>query len=478
MPACDREIKDQVAALFKLGDFSGKRDEVHVFYPAKEPGGQKFAARRVAFIGVGNIKKSVSDSELKEALRCAGGNIAKSAAKLKAASVSVALPSFSVRTTGGAQQIAEGILLGDYRFTKYKTKNEDKKFDGIQRLTFRSAKDSQSVRKLVRRAQHLAQAALEARNMANEPGNYWTPQQFGEYARALAKSDGLSCKVLEKNHIEKLGMGGLLAVNQGSATKPKVIVVEYTPQRYSRTILLVGKGITFDSGGVSLKPAAGMQDMKYDMCGGAAVLCTMQAVARLKPGVRVIGVVPSTDNMSGSSAVKPGDIVKHYNGVTGEVINTDAEGRLILADALAYGIEKYKPSCVVDLATLTGAVIIGLGHHRAGLLGNNDELAEQLIRAGETCGEPIWRLPLTRDDSKQIDSEVADIKNVGGKAGGTITAAAYLEKFVGSTPWAHLDIAGTAWDFTKKSYIPEGPSGFGVRTLVEFISNWKSLVLK
>ena len=275
--------------------------------------------------------------------------------------------------------------------------------------------------------------------------------------------------------MKKLGMGGIIAVNQGSAIDPRVVILEHRPKNFRSTVLLVGKGITFDSGGVSLKPAAGMEDMKYDMCGGAAVISTMQAVAENKPRVRVVAIVPTTDNMSGSSAVKPGDVISHYNGVTSEVINTDAEGRLILADALAYGIKKYEPDCVIDLATLTGAVIIGLGHHRTGMMCNNDVLAEALSSAGEETGEKVWRLPLDPEYTEQLKSEVADVKNIGGRAGGSITAAAYLQKFVGDTPWAHLDIAGTAWDYTKKSYIPKGPSGIGVRLLLNFIGRYSTL---
>lgn len=268
-------------------------------------------------------------------------------------------------------------------------------------------------------------------------------------------------------------MGGILAVNKGSVDPAKLVVLEYKPKKYSQTIMLVGKGLTFDSGGVSLKPAAGMQDMKHDMCGGAAVLGVMKVVAREKPAVRVVGLVPTTDNMMSGSATKPGDIITHYNGITSEVINTDAEGRLILADALAYGNEKYQPDCIVDLATLTGAVIICLGHNRTGLLSNNDKLSELITQAAAKAGEPVWRLPIDEEHIKQIDSRVADIKNTGGREAGTITAAAYLQKFVGDTPWVHLDIAGTAWNFSKKNYVPEGPSGIGVRTLTEFIRDWK-----
>jgi leucyl aminopeptidase len=275
--------------------------------------------------------------------------------------------------------------------------------------------------------------------------------------------------------MKKLGMGGILAVNRGSSVPPKLVILSYQTAKKNPTLMLVGKGLTFDSGGVSLKPAAGMEDMKYDMCGGAAVLAAMEAVAREKPkGINIVALVPATDNMSGSDAVKPGDIITHFNGRTSEVINTDAEGRLILADALAYGIKKFKPDAVVDLATLTGAVIVSLGHHITGLMANNDELVSRLMAAGNRTGEPLWRLPLGPEYRKQLKSEVADIKNMGGKGAGTITAAAYLEEFVDDTPWAHLDIAGTAWGFTEKSYVPaKGPSGVGVRTLLAFIRNWK-----
>jgi leucyl aminopeptidase len=278
--------------------------------------------------------------------------------------------------------------------------------------------------------------------------------------------------------MEKLGMGGILAVNQGSAIPPRMVILEYQPEKKTETLLLVGKGVTFDSGGISLKPGAGMEEMKYDMCGGAAVLAAMQAVGEEKPALGVVAIIPATDNMPSGTAVRPGDIIHHFNRVTAEIVNTDAEGRMILADALAYGIKTYKPDGVVDVATLTGAVIIGLGHHYSGLISNNDSLALALETAGKQSGEPLWRLPLNKHYQKQIESKVADIKNIGGKAGGSITAAAYLSNFVGKTPWAHLDIAGTAWDFTEKSYIPKGPSGIGVRTFLALIRNWKTGKLK
>jgi len=474
LPFCtDKILKKQLTKMFDTGDFSGKKNELILFYPAVDKRQDSISAKRIVQVGTGNLSTE-SQPVINEILRGVGGLIAQNAEKTKSEDIAIVLPDFLKAVKGcGAEQIVEGLLLGDYRFIKYKKTATDKKtFSGIKKITIYCRKDSRVIRRCVNRAQLSSQAALTARDMANEPGNLWTPQHFAAFARKLAKKHSLKCKIYDKSQIARMGMGGIIGVNQGSATPPKLIVLEHTPKKFSKTILLVGKGLTFDSGGISIKPASGMQDMKYDMCGGAAVLASMHSVAQEKPDVRVVAVVPSTDNMSGSKALKPGDIITHYNGITSEVVNTDAEGRLILADALAFGVKKYKPDCVIDLATLTGAVIIGLGHHRTGMMTNNDALAEQLKQSGEYCGEPIWQLPLDEEYTNQIDSDVADIKNTGGKAGGSITAAAYLQKFVDKTPWIHLDIAGTAWDFTKKSYITKGASGVGVRTLIHFIRNW------
>jgi len=271
-------------------------------------------------------------------------------------------------------------------------------------------------------------------------------------------------------------MGGILGVSQGSDQPPRLVILEYIRSKKGPTLLLVGKGLTFDSGGISLKPASGMEKMKYDMCGGAAVLAAMQAVGSERPeNINVVAVIPATENMPGPGAIKPGDIISQYGGRTVEVVNTDAEGRLILADALAYGVEKYRPDAVVDLATLTGAVVVALGHHRTGLFSNDDVLAGRIIAAAEQSGEPVWRLPLGPEYTEQLKSKVADLKNVGKKGdAGAITAAAFLEEFVPEdVPWAHLDIAGTAWDYTEKTYVPKGPSGIGARLLIELIRSWE-----
>lgn len=459
----------------ELGEFSAKMGESLLFYPQIDKKNIDLSTRRLLVVGLGKIEGNETNDELRERCRLTGGTVALQAGKVKAKKIMICLPDIiGIRTKEVVECLCEGVLLGDYRFLKYKKSDpQEEPYRGLEEVRFFVRNSTDALYKGMHAGQVAAQAAREARDMANEPGNGWTPSHFAAHGRMLAKKYSLKCTVLDKDDMKRLGMGGILAVNQGSMEPPKMVIMEYRPVHKTQTVLLVGKGLTFDSGGVSLKPAAGMEDMKYDMCGGAAVMALMQAVGEERPDLGVIVIVPSTDNMASGSALKPGDIITHYNGLTSEIVNTDAEGRLILADALAYGLEKFKPDCVIDLATLTGAVIVGLGHHRTGLLGNNDALVGRLLAAGDRSGEPLWRLPLGKEYTKQIESQVADIKNSGGKSAGTITAAAYLEKFVGETPWAHLDIAGTAWEFTEKSYVPKGPSAVGVRTLLELVRKWK-----
>ncbi len=467
----DRALKTFAEDL-DIAEFEGGKNQSLMLYPSLFGQGESFAAKRILLVGLGEVSGKIPNFELAEMLRLCGGIIAEKAKSCKAKSVGMKLPEFKgIEPDNSAEHLVEGVILGDYQFYRYKKEDKDK-FPGIRRLTLFGAKEVKAVREAVARGENSGHATRSARDMANEPGNVWTAAMFAEHAEKLAVEYGLQCTVLEKTEMESLGMGGLLAVNRGSKEPPKFIIVDYCPPEYNDTVLLVGKGLTFDTGGISIKPAQNMMDMKYDMCGGAAALSAMQAVGAEKPAVRVVALIPSTDNMPGGGALKPGDVIRHYGGITSEIENTDAEGRLILADALAYGIEKYEPTCVIDLATLTGAVVIALGHHYTGMMSNSDSLAEKLAVAGRNCGEPVWRLPLGEEYVKQIKSEVADIKNSGGRPGGSITAAEYLHKFVGDTPWAHLDIAGTAWDFTEKAYIPKGPSGTGTRTLIDLIRNW------
>lgn len=465
----------------ETGDFSGKKDQTFIFYPAltADDQGPLLQAKKVLLVGLG---QQDDDSNVRrERLRLAGGTIAKQAQGVKARNLLIVLPrEYPLAAAEIAKCLTEGLLLGNYHFQMYKTaQKEDEKVVDMETIALHSGGlPHEAVQQGVTEAKIGAEAVCAARDMANQPGNGWTPDDFAEYAKKISKKNGLKYKVLEKSAMQKLGMGGIIAVNQGSALPPKLVILEYRTGKKLPTVLLVGKGLTFDSGGISAKPPAGMENMKYDMCGGAAVLAVMQAVAGLGlSGVNVVALIPATENMPGPAALKPGDIITQYGGKTVEITNTDAEGRLIVADALGYGIATYRPDAVIDLATLTGAVIVALGHHYTGLLANNDHLAVQLVDAGSEAGEPLWRLPLGPEYRKLLDSRVADLKNTGDKSAGTITAACYLQEFVGDTPWAHLDIAGTAWDFTEKTYIPKGPSGVGVRTLLGLLSNWQSLNL-
>ena len=482
---CDARIRNCITPMVDCGDFLAKENESVLLYPDGPKNGTIFSARRLLVVGLGKKKPEREEYLIRELFRSAGGAVSKVCEKVKVKDALVVAGGLDlgVEQSVAVECFTEGLILGDYRFRRYKTEEKDNPaYEGLKKLFFAVAGKAGGIQKAARRGATAAFAVCSARDMANEPGNGWTATHFARHAEKLAAKYFLKCKIFDKAKMKRLGMGGILAVNQGSAEPPKLVVLEYIPEtngqngQNRQTIMLVGKGLTFDSGGISIKPAAGMQDMKYDMCGGAAVLAAMQAIAVEKPPVHVVALIPATDNMLGGSAFKPGDIIRHYNGLTSEIMSTDAEGRLILADALAYGVEEFKPDWVVDVATLTGAVIFGLGHHYTAILSNNDQLVEQLVTAGKTCGEPLWRLPLGREYTKQIESQVADLKNTGGRPGGTITAAAYLEKFIGETPWAHLDIAGTAWDFTEKTYIPKGPSGVAVRTLLEFIRNQSSSV--
>jgi len=481
VPACaNKLVQDTMKLAFKAGDFSGREGETLLFYPS---GKRKLQAKRILVVGLGKAEEIAANNGVaaadvwRENYRKAGGRVSETALKTKAAKILVVVPEpFILEKQDVVECLTEGLMLGAYQFKKYKkTKEEDDPGAAIAEIQLFTEKAEKVILQGLNMGRIAALSACAARDMANEPGNVWTPASFAEFGRKLARTYKLNCKVLSKADMLRLKMGGILGVNSGSAQPPKMVILEYKTSTRNPTLLLVGKGLTFDSGGISLKPPKGMEEMKFDMCGGAAVLGLMQAVGEEKPkGINVVAVVPATENLPGPSALKPGDIITIYGGKTVEVLNTDAEGRLILADALAYGIKQYKPRVVVDLATLTGAVVIGLGHHRTGLLSNNDELAQQVMAAGDRSGEPLWRLPLGPEYSKQIKSTVADIKNIGNRSAGTITAAAFLQEFVGDTAWAHLDIAGTAYNFTEKPYVPnKAPSGIGVRTLLELIRNWK-----
>jgi leucyl aminopeptidase len=371
-----------------------------------------------------------------------------------------------------SKAIAEGAVLGAYRFNAYRTKPQDSKLREVIIVGGDKAAVAAGAR--------AAEATCLARDLVNEPGGSLTAPALADRAAAAAEAAGLSCTVHDEKSLRKLGFGGLLAVNQGSTNPPRFVELGYEPAKGGKsapTIALVGKGITFDSGGLSIKTADGMAAMKSDMGGAAAIIGALSAVADLKPRVRVRAYLPMTDNMLGGDAVRVGDVVRHYGGSTTEVLNTDAEGRLLLADALAYATESRKghskPDAVVDLATLTGACMVALGTKTAGLMSNDDDLADRVLAAGARAGEPLWRLPMPDVEKRRLESKVADRKNTGHRYGGAIHAALFLRDFVGNgTPWVHLDIAGPAFnEESDDADTPAGGTGFGVRTLLELLGS-------
>ena len=370
-----------------------------------------------------------------------------------------------------AAAAVEGAYVALFDLDKYRTVDKEEK--KVDRFVVISQSEQNELDRGVVRGKIIGESMNFTRDLANEPGASLTPTDMAERARAMAQEFGLSFDVLDEAQMQKEGMGSLLSVSRGSDEPAKLIVVKYTPARSkgnddNQLLAFVGKGITFDSGGISLKPGESMELMKYDMTGGATVLGAMRAIAQLKPSIPVLGVVPCSENLPSGKATKPGDIVTAMTGKTIEIINTDAEGRLILADAIAYA-KKLGATKVIDMATLTGAVSIALGDVNTAVLGTDQDLIDEIIAAGKEVGEKFWQLPLDKEYSKQIKSDIADIKNVGGRKAGTITAAAFLKEFAEGLSWAHLDIAGTAWGDEAKPHRSKGPTGVAVRTLLNIV---------
>jgi leucyl aminopeptidase len=359
--------------------------------------------------------------------------------------------------------------LGGYAFQQYKSKRDDGGNVDEVALLF-PKKGKPGIReKIVKDTQALCEAVVFARDLVSQPGNVATPSFLAEKSMEMAARYGIACRVLEREEIEQNGMGALLSVAKGSRQPPRFVILEYLPAGPEmRPTVLVGKGITFDSGGISLKPREGMEKMKDDMAGGAAVIGTLMAAAALGLPVNLVGLVPAAENLPGGEAFKPGDVVKSMSGQTIEIVNTDAEGRMILCDALHFAL-RYKPSALIDLATLTGACVVALGSIATGLLGNDEGLKRAIRNAADKCGERVWELPLWDDYGELMKSDIADMKNAGGPEAGTISAAWFLKSFVGKSKWVHLDIAGTAWMDKDRPYMPKGASGVGVRLMIEYL---------
>ncbi|HET6491299.1 MAG TPA: leucyl aminopeptidase [Syntrophales bacterium] len=458
----DRGSGGLLGEVMKSGDFTGKHAQVSVIYTRGA-----LPARRVLLLGLGRKK----EFDL-ERLRKAFSRAARTARELGLAEFAICLdiPDRARSLEDMTEAVVEGAILGLYRFTQYKTPDKDNGRN-VKGFSIIAASDSE-VRRMktaAERAVIISKAVYFARDLVSTPSNEMTPSDIARSAKQAVVSKKVRLTVFDNRKMEKLGMNALLSVARGSMEPARFIILEYSGARKAeKPYVIVGKGITFDSGGISLKPPDKMEEMKADMSGGAAVLAVIKAAAELGLPLNLVGLVPATENLPGGRAYKPGDVLRSMSGKTIEVISTDAEGRLILADALTYA-GRFKPKAIIDVATLTGACVIALGDDVVGMMGTDDTLKRDLRSAAEETGEKLWELPLWDDYAELIKSDVADMKNTGGRAGGAITAAVFLGKFVEKTPWVHLDIAGPAWRSSEKPYIPRGASAVGVRLLLRFL---------
>lgn len=459
--AADAATAGALGRALAAASFKGKKNEtVTVLAPGA-------GLTRVVVVGVGK-----RDEAAGRATEEAGGT---AAAALAAEAEAVLDP--GPVAPAQAAEAALGAALRAWRFDRYRTKEKPEDKPKLARLTVAHA-DAAKARAAWAPLKAVAEGVFLARELVAEPPNVLTPAEMAERCRGLAKL-GLEIEVLGPKEMKKLGFGALLGVAQGSANEPRMVVMQWhgaggargkRGAKGARPVAFIGKGVTFDTGGISLKPAQGMEEMKTDMAGAGTVIGLMAALAGRKAKVDAVGLVGLVENMPSGTAQRPGDVVKTYSGQTVEVLNTDAEGRLVLADVLWYCQDRFDPAFMVDLATLTGAIVVSLGHENAGLFANDDELAQRLIAAGQATGETVWRMPLGEAYDKMLKSDIADMKNIGGRPGGAVTAAQFLQRFVNGKPWAHLDIAGTAWSTKDKPCVPKGATAFGVRLLDRLVA--------
>ena len=465
----DSKLAGGIGRLIKSGDFEAKDGTIAIVY-----GNDPIGTKRVLLVGLGERKKATLDT-----VRRAAANAAKKAVAMKVENISIALHKafggrFDITTMG--QACAEGTYLGSYRYDEFVTESENGRLDSLKvELIDSDAAKTKKLNKGLSSGAIIGKAQSYARTLANRPGNVINPAELAAVAKQLAGSSRtLSCTVFDEKQLAAKGMNGILAVGAGSQNKPRLIVLKYTPARTVcskvPTVGLVGKAITFDSGGISIKPSARMDQMKLDKSGGVAVLGTMKAAAELKLGVNVYGIIPAAENLPSGTSYRPGDIITTFSGKTVEVQNTDAEGRLILCDGIAYA-EKQNCDIIIDIATLTGACMVALGKYMAGLMGNDDKLIKTLQKCAETSGEKIWYMPSGDEYAEEMKSKIADLKNIGSNWGGACTAAAFLRQFVGNKKWAHLDMAGMDMPHNGKNSAGTGSTGFGVRLLTTYLMN-------
>lgn len=475
--AIDRALGGIIQAALDSGDFRGNAGQTLLLYPAADSGSKPSPVKRILLVGVGKEGRVTT-----EALRRAAGTSVRRAGSGKDKRISFWLPKLrGVDRNAAIQAIAEGACLGSYRFDHYRELGEGDP-GSVRSLTLflDDARSPAGARRAAEAGRIIAESQNVARDLSNQPGNELPPAKLASEARKVAAEVGLRCQVMDVAELKRRKMGGILAVGGGSSRPPRLIVLEHRPRKKpsskkarAATICLVGKGVTFDSGGISIKPSAGMDEMKHDMGGAAAVVGAMRAVALLELPLHVVGVIGAAENLPSGTAYRPGDVVRTASGKTIEVLNTDAEGRVVLADALHYARTKFEPVAMIDLATLTGACMVALGPWASGLFGNDKKLIDKLRAAGEACDERAWPMPLFDEHRRAVKSPIADVKNTAGRDAGASTAAAFLGNFVGDTPWCHLDIAGTGWTSTAHPYQVRGGTGVGVRLLLELLRSWK-----
>ena len=460
--AVDAALDGAITGLIADGEVTGKRSEMTLIHTLG-----KMSTPRVVVAGLGK-QEGFSADRIRQVMGEAGRFIRKLGVR-RAATIAHGAGIGGIEPSTSGQAMAEGTLLGLYTFRRYRSKQEDDPEHEVEELQIveRDSAKTALIKQGVDRGRVLAEATIFARDMSNEPANVMNPTEMAERARQMAKETGLEFEVLDRPQMAELGMGALLAVAAGSDQPPKLIVLRYNgdPDNEENNIALCGKGITFDSGGISIKPAAGMGEMKGDMSGGAAVIGAMSAIAQLKPKINIMALVPATENLSGGSATRPGDVVRAMTGKSIEIENTDAEGRLVLADAIGYA-RKHGRRRLVDVATLTGAAVVALGRITSAVMGNDQPLIDRVLKAGEAAGERMWQLPLFEEYKELNRSKVADVKNTGGRDAGAITGAQFISEFAEEIPWAHVDIAGTARTSKNSGYLVTGSTGVGVRTLV------------
>lgn len=472
----DDALGGPIRAAIDGGGFHGRSGETLAIFPTsgkRRRGGA--ATRRLLLVGCGASAKL--DAEI---LRLTAGRIVKHTTSQEAKRITIVLPRLaSRRASACAQALAEGLVLGNYRFDRHRARAAGRPSTLSSVAVVISKEESlRDLRAAVRRGVLIAESQNEARDLSNEPANTLPPVGLARQAQRVSREVGLRCRVFGGRELATLKMGGLLAVGGGSSRPPRLIVMEHgraSQKRSGRsarpTICVIGKGITFDSGGISIKPSAAMDEMKHDMAGAAAVVGALRACALLKLPLHVVGVIAAAENLPSSTAYRPGDVIRTHSGKTVEILNTDAEGRVVLADALHYANQRYKPDAMVDLATLTGACQVALGPWASGLFCCERSLSGEIEAAGTRAGERAWPLPLLSEHRAAMKSTIADLKNAGGRGGGASTAAGFLAEFAGDTPWAHLDIAGTAWTDKVGPLQPRGATGVGVRLLIEWLSH-------